>query len=300
MKTDTAMGTQSSRTLRLIFPQWQGGDNPPYYLGSKLLAWLAPDPIGPVEEVPVAAPTGEPLHEEDGIRGRHFVVEQLSQARSFIARHAPDSLAVLGGDCLVSLAPFSWLAERHGDKLGVLWIDSHPDVQTPAQYKNAHAHVLGALMGNGDADLTAAVGHPIPARNIMIAGIHDPLEYEARFIVEHGIRTCSPEAVRAGAEPVMQWLEESGIEVLAIHFDLDVLDPANFRSVLFARPGRGEDDFGNVAEGKLDIAEVVTLINQATSRKPAVGITVAEHLPWNAVHLKDMLRQLPLLGSKGN
>lgn len=289
------MTTRSSKTLRLIFPQWQGGDNPPYHLGSKLLAWLAPEPTGPVEEVPVAAPDGEPLHDEDGIRGRHFLVEQLAQARDIIDRHVPDAIVVLGGDCLVSLAPFSWLAERHGDKLGIVWIDTHPDVQTPAQYKNAHAHVLAALMGIGDPDLTAAVTHAVPAGNIMIAGIHDPLEDEARFIMEHDIKTCSPEEVRSGAEPVLQWLDASGIEVLAIHFDLDVLDPATFRSVLFARPGRGKDDFGNVAEGKLGIADVIGLIGLATSRRPAVGMTIAEHLPWDAVHIKDMLRQLPLL-----
>ena len=51
------MVNQASKTLRLLFPQWQGGDNPPYYLGSKLLAWLAPPSAGPVEEVPVDVPT---------------------------------------------------------------------------------------------------------------------------------------------------------------------------------------------------------------------------------------------------
>ena len=30
-----------NKTLRLLFPQWQGGNNPPYYLGAKLLDWLA-------------------------------------------------------------------------------------------------------------------------------------------------------------------------------------------------------------------------------------------------------------------
>lgn len=34
----SSMADQNAQTLRLIFPQWQGGDNPPYYLGSKLLA----------------------------------------------------------------------------------------------------------------------------------------------------------------------------------------------------------------------------------------------------------------------
>ena len=36
-----------NKTLRLLFPQWQGGNNPPYYLGAKLLDWLAPAASGP-------------------------------------------------------------------------------------------------------------------------------------------------------------------------------------------------------------------------------------------------------------
>ena len=291
------MTEQDSKTLRLIFPQWQGGDNPPYYLGSKLLAWLAPPSAGPVEEVPVDAPTDVPLPVEDEMRGRSVLLKQIGEARKIIERHQPKSLAVLGGDCLVSLVPFSWLSERYGDRLGVLWIDTHPDVQTPKQYMNAHAHVLGALLGHGDPDLTKAVTKPVPAKNVMIAGIHDPLPFEAQFIADHGLRTCSPQQVRDGAQPVMEWLKDSQIEVLAIHLDLDVLDPHNFRSLLFAKPGRGKHDFGDVAEGKLNIPDVLKLIQEVTTEKEVVGMTIAEHMPWDAVNLQEMLKQLPLIGS---
>jgi hypothetical protein len=50
------MNTSKETTLRLVFPQWQGGNNPPYYFGSELLSWLAPDPTGPVEQVDVLDP----------------------------------------------------------------------------------------------------------------------------------------------------------------------------------------------------------------------------------------------------
>ena len=32
----------STKILRMIFPEWQGGANPNYYFGSKLLVQLAP------------------------------------------------------------------------------------------------------------------------------------------------------------------------------------------------------------------------------------------------------------------
>ena len=43
------------------------------------------------------------------------------------------------------------------------------------------------------------------------------------------------------------------------------------------------------------MAEVLKLVHQATSQTEAVGITLAEHLPWDMLNLKNMLSELPLL-----
>lgn len=285
----------TSKTLRLLFPQWQGGNNPPYHLGSFLLSYLSPESDGPVESVPVDEPTTEPLVEVDGINAKPQIIRQLKDAAALIEKHDPDSIVVFGGDCLVSLAPFSHLLNKYGDKLGVLWIDSHPDVQTAKQYPNAHAHVLGALIGTGDKDLLAHVATRLNPSKIMIAGIHDPLTYEAEYLAHHNIATIGPEQIKDEGKDVIEWIEKENIEYLAIHIDLDVLDPSLFRSVLFARPGRGEHDFGDVAEGKLTIENVLNLIAQATSKAQPVGLTIAEHLPWDMLNLKNMLSALPLI-----
>lgn len=285
----------TSKTLRLLFPQWQGGNNPPYHLGSFLLSYLSPESDGPVESVPVDEPTTEPLVEVDGINAKPQIIRQLKDAAALIEKHDPDSIVVFGGDCLVSLAPFSHLLNKYGDKLGVLWIDSHPDVQTSKQYPNAHAHVLGALIGTGDKDLLAHVATRLNPSKIMIAGIHDPLTYEAEYLAHHNIATIGPEQIKDDGKDVIEWIEKENIEYLAIHIDLDVLDPSLFRSVLFARPGRGEHDFGDVAEGKLTIENVLNLIAQATSKAQPVGLTIAEHLPWDMLNLKNMLSALPLI-----
>ena len=285
--------TQSS--LRLLFPQWQGGNNPPYFFGSRMLSWLAPPAQGVVEEVCVPEPGHAQLANEDGIVGRRAIVEQLLDAQDKITRNQPETIVTLGGDCLVSLAPFAWLVEKYGDKLGVLWINSHPDVMTPEQFPHVHARALGALMGNGDAELTQVVRKPLSPGKALIAGIHSPLDVEKQFISERGIATLSPSALRQNPQAIDEWIARERIEYLAIHLDLDVLDPALFRAVLFARPGRGVHDFGDVAEGKLTIAEVVNLINQAAAQAKPVGLTVAEHLPWDTLNLKNMLEALPLL-----
>lgn len=63
----------------------------------------------------------------------------------------------------------------------------------------------------------------------------------------------------------------------------------------FAKPGRGKHDFGDVAEGKLTIEDVLNLIAAATTKAVPVGLTIAEHLPWDMLNLKNMLSELPLL-----
>ncbi len=250
----------------------------------------------PVYHVPVIEPV-EPLVKENGITGRNDVISQLNSAEDIIRRQSPDRIVTLGGDCLVSLIPFSYLAEKYGDKLGVLWIDAHPDIQNVEQFSNAHAHVLGLLLGHGDPELKDFVKTTIPSNNVMIAGVHNLLEHEQSFIDANNIATYSPQQVRENSEPIKDRIKSQGIEYLAIHLDLDALAPHHFRSVLFARPGRGEDDFGGVAEGELSMQEIVTLIREVTEATETVGLTIAEHLPWDAINLKAMLKELPLIGN---
>lgn len=103
---------------------------------------------------------------------------------------------------------------------------------------------------------------------------------------------------RRSDDGTLDWIAAQGIDFLAIHFDLDVLKPRSFRSVLFARPGRGKDDFGGVAEGELVIADVLALVYRATRKARPVDLTIAEHLPWDAIPLKNMLERLPLIDVK--
>lgn len=93
-----------------------------------MLAWLAPAATGPVEEVSVDSPADTALKLENDMTGRASLKKYIQSAQEIVKRHQPDAIAVLGGDCLVSLVPFAWLSERYGDKLGVLWIDSSPKI----------------------------------------------------------------------------------------------------------------------------------------------------------------------------
>lgn len=185
--------TSPGTTLRLVFPQWQGGNNPPYHLGAKLLEWLAPAPAGPVEEVPVALPKDAPLPVENGVVARGALLDPLRQARRLIDRHLPDRLVVLGGDCLVDQAPFAYLNERYAGDLAVLWVDTHPDIMTPQQFQHAHAMVLGNLLGQGDATFVEHVPRPIESGKVLYVGLHDRTRWEAASMKRLDLASVSPD-----------------------------------------------------------------------------------------------------------
>ena len=295
---ENRMAEPNDKTLRLLFPQWQGGNNPPYFLGARLLAWLAPEATGPVEEVPVSAPANEPLRMERGIVGRSALLEQLHQARQLIDRHQPKRMVILGGDCLVDLAPFAYLNERYDGELAVLWVDSHPDIMTPEQFPHAHAMVLGNLLGEGDTDFASAAKKPVKPQNVLYVGLHDPTEWEAARIKQLGLKTISPDDLaNQGSAPVLNWFASTGAKHLAIHLDLDVLDPTLFRALLFANPKTPAGTFDSVAQGKLSIPQVLQVIGDIAGVADIVGLGIAEHLPWDALALQEMLAKLPLVGT---
>lgn len=285
-------------TLRLVFPQWQGGGLPLYHLGALLLAWLAPEATGPVLEIDVPPPTGAELPVEGGIRARRAVLAQADAAMAALRQHQPARVVVLGGDCGVDLAPFAYLADRYDD-LAVLWVDAHPDVMGMAQTPNAHAMVLAQLLGEGDAEFVARVPrHLVPGR-VMYAGLYDMSPVERATLDRLGAQVATPGDLREGSGIVLDWLRDTGARHLAIHLDLDVLDPAQLRSLYFSRPDAPPGAFDGIPQGRMKIDEVVRLLSEVAAKVPVVGLGITEFLPWDAATLRDMLRKLPLLNAGG-
>ncbi|CCF60078.1 hypothetical protein KAFR_0J00100 [Kazachstania africana CBS 2517] len=300
------MSSGDNSTVRLVFPLWQGGVLPAYQFGSELLEWLSPATSMPVICVPVPKFEGDFTKdvkevEEDGLVFKPELLTQLTAARDELEKNKPAKIVTLGGDCLVSLAPFAYLSEKYGEDFGILWIDTHPDVSQPGQFNHVHAHVLGNLMGHGDNDIVSKlVAKPTGSSNVMIAGIHDPLDYEQEFLTKYNISTCSAKEVQAGAKSVFQWIHDRNIKKLAIHIDLDVLNEAKFHSLYFSRPNVPENAFDGIAQGELSMLNVINLVNQVKKDCAIVGITIAEYLPWDAINLKTMLQKLPLIGDDSN
>jgi arginase len=289
----------NSTSLRLIWPQWQGAGTESirglfsevhfeearrgYAVGAAVLNAVLPTHQGPTAVVPVES--GDfGLGKKDGIEAKEAVVTQLSRALEVIGRYNPERILTLGGECSVSVAPFSWLAKRYGDDLAVLWIDSHPDIGTPASlYPGYHAMALAVLTGHGDPDLLRLLPATVDPSRIALAGLHSGTEDDFPNIARWGIKSFPPDDLHQSTQPLVDWLKASGCSRIAIHFDVDVVDSNEIIFGLGAEPnGLTSDEARRIVADVRAVADVV-------------GLTISEFIPRQVIRLQRLLRDFPLI-----
>lgn len=128
--------------LRLVYPQWQGGNiahwfpefdpesiSRRYFLGSHLLDFLC-GPSKNTETVPVTV-VPENRVETDGVLDKKIVMEQIQAALDILKIKNQEKVLTLGGECSVSVPVFSFLAQKYAEDVGIIWIDAHPDITLP-------------------------------------------------------------------------------------------------------------------------------------------------------------------------
>ncbi|MED3727874.1 arginase family protein [Priestia endophytica] len=282
------------KTLRLLMPQWQGGNNPPYVLGAHLLNWLAPKTNGPFEEVPIDLDSS--LEIEQGIIAKSALLTQARSAKSLIQKHSPDSIIVLGGDCGVELAPFAYLNEKYDGDTALLWVDSHPDVSIPKDFPNHHAHVLANLLGVGDKEFVAELPRPFKPEQVLFVGLNDMIEaLNSKPLQDMNMDIATPDDIKEDSSKVLRWLDSRKPSKIIVHFDLDVLDLREFRSLLVANPATYEKMKEQVPTGS-SMETIIRLLQDLAKAYDVVGLGITEHFPWDAYNLQNMLQRLPLLG----
>ena len=286
-------------TLRLVWPQWQGAGvesirslfsevpfeeaRRGYAVGAAVLNAVLPVHSGPTAFVPVES-GDRGLGKQDGIEAKEAVVTQLAAALEVIGRHSPQRILTLGGECSVSVAPFSWLAQRYSDDLAVLWVDSHPDSGTPAtQYSGYHAMAVAVLTGHGDPDVIRLLPANLDPGRVALVGLHSWTDDDFPNIARWGIKSFRPDDFHRSSQPLLDWLKASGCSRVAIHFDVDVVDS---NEIVF---GLGAEPDGLTSnEARRVIADVSAVAD-------VVGLTIAEFIPRQVIRLQQTLRNFPLI-----
>lgn len=289
------------KTLRLVMPEWQGGDydlsvgtGELYPLGARLLAFLAPGDNSQTIEVPIESYNPDKKRiKENGVVNQEIVIRQMKAAWAILEEQKPDRVITFGGDCLVSQAPFDYLNGYYKGDLGLLWIDAHPDVSTPANHDREHAMVLGNLLGHGDPIMSREVKNPFNPAQVLLVGqdnFDSPMEVDT--INSLGLKVIKPQEVSENSNAVVNWLKISNISNLAVHLDLDVLNPKRFFSQLTNDPYTQEPY--NTVKGQLDLRQIGRLFKDISASSNMAGLTIAEFMPWDDLHLQEFMKELKI------
>ncbi|MEU0190966.1 arginase family protein [Streptomyces afghaniensis] len=288
-------------SLRLVWPQWQGAGTSSveefapefplavarrgYATGAAVLEAVLPPHEGPTATVPVTM-SDDGLDEQDGIEAKEIVLKQLTQALDIIRRHDPARITTLGGECSVSVAPFSELARRYGEDLAVIWIDAHPDIGTPqSEYPGYHAMAVATLTGHGDPDVQEVLPATISPDRVALVGLHSWTDDDFPNVAEWGIQSFSPDDLRASTQPLLDWLAATGCTRVAVHFDLDAVDSDEIVLAL------GIEPHGLTGS---EVKRIVADIDNATT---VVGLTIAEFIPRQVMYLQQLLNDFPTLSA---
>jgi arginase len=194
-----------------------------------------------VDKGDLTSPIPETRHAQDEqkkyIADIAAVCEQLYAValESFVAKAIP---LVLGGDHSLAAgsvaAAASWARSTGGRPLGLLWIDAHGDMNTPATSLsgNVHGMPLAALLGAEPPELSRIGGFSPkvrPDRTVLI-GVRNLDEREKIAVRDSGVTVFTMKDVdRLGIAAVAEQaitVAGSGTAGIHVSFDMDVCDPS--------------------------------------------------------------------------
>jgi arginase len=185
---------------------------------------------------------------------------------------------VLGGDHSLAAgsvaASASWLQRTESKPLGLIWVDAHGDMNTPATTDsgNVHGMPLAALLGNEPGELASIGSWPsVLATHTALLGIRNLDEREKEQIKASGVHVFT-----------MKDIDRDGIAVVAeralavasnstggihVSFDMDVCDPA-------IAPG-----VGTTVKGGLDYREAHMMMEMVADTRRLVALDIVEVNP---------------------
>ena len=279
------------KTIRLLYPDYVSGGLDTYYFGANLLQYILPENQNqPIVRVDILPPNGKEKSITNGILGEDEVLFGIQNAHTKIEEQSPDRIITIGGNCIVSLAPFDYLHGKY-ENTGIIWIDAHPDVSTIKDgYPNAHAMVLGSLMGYGGEQLVEQMKNPVfKSDEILYIGLQPLHDYQEKFLKNMRVDYKIQDQEFVSDDTVQTFM--SRFDHILVHFDIDVLDEHFFHSTYFANPNAGGDGAGG---GKMKMEKLSEILKLITENTDVVGFTIAEYLPFDEHRLSKMFSEMRL------
>ncbi len=155
---------------------------------------------------------------------------------------------ILGGDHSIGAGTVAGMAvhmHSKNAKLGLIWVDAHADMNTPATSPsgNVHGMPLASILGMGPNSLTKLSGvvPMVNPKNTVLVGIRDVDIHERPQVKRSGMRTFTMRDIdERGMTAVMKdaiAYASEGTAGIHLSFDMDSLDPSEAPGV--GTPVRG-------------------------------------------------------------
>lgn len=205
------------------------------------------------------------------------VCQKLYQT-SLASLHEGALPIVLGGDHSLGAgsvaATAAWLRARQ-QPLGLIWVDAHADINSPATSPsgNVHGMPLSALLGGEPAELARIGGPEVAVRpeHTVLVGIRNLDDREKEIVKASGVHAFTMKDVdRLGIAGVMERAlaaASAGTGGIHVSFDLDVCDPA-------IAPG-----VGTPVKGGLDYREAHYVMEAVAESGRLVALDLVEVNP---------------------
>jgi arginase len=143
---------------------------------------------------------------------------------------------VLGGDHSVAAGTVSGVSDsfrKRGEKIGLMWIDAHADMNTPdsSPSGNVHGMPLACCVGRGPRELTHIFDYApkVEGINVVLVGIRDVDQREREMVRESGVTAFTMRDIdEHGLRNVMERaiaVANDGTSGFHLSLDMDVVDP---------------------------------------------------------------------------
>jgi arginase len=238
-----------------------------------------------VATVTVEIPLGAGSDEGTTVR-RLSALRSVRDAQLAALSNVSGLAITIGGDCGVELAAIDH-ANFGQEAMAVIWLDAHPDLNTPDTSPSDAftGMVLRALLGDGTPGLVPQ--KPLEPSRTIVAGVRNVDDGESEYLGSSSVRVL--EVLDVGAQSIREALTASGATSVYLHIDLDVLDPSEFGGVSDPMP------FG------LTLAMLIEVITTAKAALPLAGAGIAGFAPASpeaaADDLGSILRIIGALSS---
>ena len=155
---------------------------------------------------------------------------------------------VVGGDHAQAIGTISGMAryyKRRGERLGVIWVDAHTDMNTPdtSPSGNIHGMPLAVLFGHGPPELVGIAGETPALRpeDVCIIGVRDVDPTEIPLVRQTGVGVYPMSELDQRTLPVClaEAVQRVTKHTAGVHlsFDLDGVDPDHAPGVGTPVPG---------------------------------------------------------------